>query len=115
MAVKNKVISGDFNGKDIITAFGTLQISVSWKEAREISKNTVDSYEVLDQDSKKSAVSAVGRAFVGSFLLGPAGLLAGVTAKKKGVHLVAVEFKDGKRSLLQLNDKGYKILLKQLF
>lgn len=43
------------------------------------------------------------------------GLLAGLSAKKKGVYIIALEFKDGKKSLLEVDDKIYKALLKKLF
>lgn len=53
------------------------------------------------------------RGLVGGALLGPIGLLAGgMSAKSKGVYQVAVVFKDGKRSLLELDDKRYKALMK---
>ncbi|AWO73868.1 hypothetical protein C1N76_04305 [Geobacillus thermoleovorans] len=55
------------------------------------------------------------RGLVGSFLLGPVGLLAGLSAKTKGVHVVAIKFKDGKKSLLEVNEKIYAALMKNLF
>lgn len=115
MGAKNKVIAGDYEGKQVTSVIDKLVIITGFMKTVELTKENVESYEVVDEEVKTSAVSAVGRGLVGSFLLGPAGLLAGLTAKKKGVHLVAVQFKDGKKSLLELNDKLYKILMKSLF
>lgn len=72
-------------------------------------------YEVLDEKSRKSASSAVGRAAVGAFFLGPVGLAAGLSAKSKGIHTVAIQFTDGKKSLLEVDDKIYKAIISQLF
>ena len=66
---------------------------------------------MFDSERKTSASSAISRGLVGSFFLGPVGLLAAASAKKKGVHVIAIEFKDGKRSLIEVDDKIYKKLL----
>jgi threonine dehydrogenase-like Zn-dependent dehydrogenase len=69
----------------------------------------------MDESHSKSAVSAVGRGLVGGFILGPVGLLAGLSAKSKGTHVVAIQFKDGKKSLIEMDEKIYKALLKACF
>ena len=48
-------------------------------------------------------------------MLGPVGLLAGLSAKNKGIYTVAIKFKDGKNSLLEVDDKFYKALIKTMF
>ncbi len=80
-----------------------------------IDKNTVKEYEIITEESRKSAVSAVGRGFVGGVILGPVGWLAGLSAKSKGTHTIAIEFTDGKKSLIEIDDKIYKVLIKILF
>ena len=59
--------------------------------------------------------SAVGRAAVGTFLLGPVGLLAGVTAKRKGIYTIALEYHKGGKSLIEIDEKRYKLLIKKMF
>ncbi len=122
MGVKNRVIAGDYEKKDVLVVFGDISIVVGWSKSVTLNKETVESYEVVDEEKRKSAASAVGRGLVGgvagTLLLGPLGLvggLAGLSAKTKGTHIVAVQFKDGCKSLLQLNDKGYSALMKKLF
>ena len=115
MGAKNRVIAGDYEGKIVVQALGIVQISTGFLSKIIVDKNTVDSYEVMSEEHTKSAVSAVGRGLVGGFLLGPVGLLAGLSAKTKGVHIVAIQFKDGKRSLLEIDEKIYKALIKQMF
>ena len=48
-------------------------------------------------------------------MLGPVGLLAGLSAKNKGTYLIEMEFQDGKRSLLEVDDKKYKKIIEVLF
>ena len=111
----NKVIAGDYNGKLITQAFGMVTLSPGMFKTIPIDKTTVEEYEVITEESRKSAVSAVGRAFVGGVILGPVGWLAGITAKSKGTHTVAIQFKDGKKSLIEIDDKVYSALVKRLF
>ena len=102
---KNQVIAGDYNGKPVSSIFGAVSIG-----SITISKATVESYETVDENYKKSAVSAVGRAAVGAFLLGPIGLLAGVSAKNKGTHTLAIYLKMAKRVLLKSMMKFIRLL-----
>ena len=81
-----------------------------------LTKDVVDSYELITDEHRKSASSGVARGLVGGALLGPVGMLAGgLSAKSKGIYQIAVLFKDGKRSLIEVDDKIYKTLIKVLF
>ena len=116
MKAKNRVVAGDYVGGSVSGTFGMVNIGTGGLTgAITLNNANVESYEVLDQERRKSAKSAVGRAFVGSVALGGVGLLAGLTAKNKGVHLIAIEFKDGKRSLIEVDEKKYKTIVKNLF
>lgn len=96
--------------------FGRLLISTGFTTSIDLTKENVSSYEVVDETTRKSTGSAIGRGLVGSLLLGPVGLVAGAaTAKSKGTHTVAIEFKSGERSLLEVDDKIYKALVRCLF
>ena len=118
-STKNKVIAGDYEKKKICfksTWSGKkVVIQSSYIKVTPIDKNTVESYEVIEEDSRISATSAIGRAAVGSFFLGSAGLAAGLSAKKRKTRLVAVQFKDGKRSLLEVDDKIYRAIMTSVF
>lgn len=115
MGAKNKVIAGDYEGKMISSSFGETRIMISYSNNVIIDKWSVDSYEVIDETSRKSATSVAGRALVGS-LFGGVGLIAGaLSAKSKGVHTLAISFKDGKRSLIEVDDKIYKNIMTAVF
>lgn len=115
MKAKNKVIAGDYNGKNVVPAFGIVTIQTGIFKSITLDKNIVKEYEVLDEESRKNATSAVGRAFVGGVLIGPIGWLAALSAKRKGIYTIALEFKDGKKSMIEVDEKIYKQLMKNLF
>ncbi len=121
MAKVNIVIAGEYEGKPITKNGNSLSILLEdggWlmqNNTIDINKSTVESYEIIDEKSRKSAASAVGRGAVGAFLLGPIGLLAGLSAKSKGTHTIQINFLDGKKSLLCVDDKIKAFLIKVLF
>ncbi len=115
MGAKNRVIAGDYVGKLITSALGFVILQTGIFKSFNLDKTTVKEYEIMDEKSQKSAASAVGRAFVGGVILGPVGLLAGLSAKSKGIHTLAIEFNDGKKSLIEVDDKIYSVLIKTLF
>jgi len=117
-SAENRVIAGDYKGKYII-APGMLikhpSISVGWQNV-ELNKSTVASYEVITDEHRKSAASGLARGLVGGALLGPVGLLAGaMSAKNRSIYIIAIQFKDGKKSLIETNDTIYKTIVKSCF
>ncbi|MDR3594234.1 hypothetical protein [Clostridium sp.] len=113
MGAKNKVIQGDYSGSLIFKFTGGKFLTIDKK--KNIYKANVKNYNVIDQSSSKSATSAIARSAVGGALLGPVGLLAGLSAKSKGVYLIAIEFTDGKKSIIEIDDKLYKIFITSMF
>lgn len=115
MGAKNRVVAGDYQGKFLAASFNKIYIGVSLGKNLYLNKETVESYEVITDEQRKSAASGIARGAVGAALLGPVGLLAGLSAKNKGTYNIAIKFKDGKNSLVEVDDKIYKILMKALF
>ena len=118
-STKNRVIAGDYEKKKVALK-STLSgkkavIKAGYIKVVYLDKKTVESYEVMDETSRKSAVSAVGRAAVGTFFLGVPGLAAALSAKNKRSHIVAIQFKDGHRSLLEVDDKIYRAIMTKVF
>lgn len=124
MGSKSVTIAGDYQGdiksivvkgRPVMCIDGKL-LSTRKKVKKEISKETVESYEVLDESSQTSMASGVARGIIGGALLGGVGAIAGAaSAKKKGLHTVSIVFKDGTKSLCQLDDLAYKNLLFHLY
>lgn len=114
---KNMVVAGDYEGKIVCFNNRGLYIPINFSGSNRvmINKTTIEAYEVITEETRKSASSGIIRGAVGASLLGPVGLLAGVSAKNKGLFTVAIKFKDGKNSLIEIDDKIYKALLKECF
>lgn len=117
MALKNIVTAGDYLDGRVEAGWSKIHITGKngFGKKAIISKETVESYEIIDKNSKTSGTSAVARGAIGAALLGPVGLAAALSAKKKGVHTMAIQFKDGKRSLLEVDDTLFKAIQKALF
>lgn len=113
---KNKVIAGDYLNHSVADLGGTACIFTGILKHIKLTKDTVSKYEVMDESHTKSAASIAGRGLIGGLLLGPVGLLAGaLSAKAKGSYIIAIEFTDGKKSLMEVDSKIYQALMKQLF
>ena len=115
MGAKNEVIAGDYKGCRVKYEMGDVEINVSLFKDLDINKKTVSSIELQDEEHKKSTASAVGRAAVGALPVGPVGVVAGFTAKSKDKYTVAVYFKNGKKSLLEVDAKLYKKIMENTF
>lgn len=118
---QNKVLAGDYEGKNIMIGqqgfFSKEEIFLftGFTKKFPLNKETVASYELITEEHRKSAVSGVTRGLVGGALLGPVGLLAGLSAKNKGTHTLVLEFVDGKKSLIEVNEKIYKLFIQKMF
>ena len=100
IAYKNKKV-----GLYIYGAFG-------FGKKKFINKTTVDYYEVLGEEIRKSFTSGVIRGAVGATVAGGIGALAGASSgKKKGLHTVSIVFKDGTKCLCDLDDFTFKNLV----
>ena len=119
MGASNTVIAGDYKDCKVEDWIGYLRISTNgWhiEEKTRIDKSTVESYEVLSEERKRSAGNVAARGLVGTALLGPIGLAAGVlSSRKKGTYQIAIQFKNGKRSLIEVDDKIAKKIMTALF
>lgn len=115
MGAKNKVVAGDYKGYGICSVFGAVSMSLGFQDNIVLNKSTVESYDLITDEHRKSASSGIIRGAVGATLLGPVGLLAGLSAKNKGIYTLALKFKNGNNSLIEVDDKIYKNLLKSLF
>lgn len=113
---RNMVIEGDYKNKAVMAPTGKPYISLGIAKKLYLNTDTVESYEVVNEEAQKSMSSGLVRGLIGGTLLGPAGALAGgLSAKSKSTYLIAVQFKDGKRSLLELESVLYKSLIQKLF
>lgn len=109
-SAKNKVIAGYRQGDTIKISGNSLCVSIY-----ELSKRTIESYELITEDKVKSGTSAILRGMAGVALLGGVGILAGLSAKNKGIYTIAIQWKDDKKSLIEIDDKLYKKFISEMF
>ncbi len=119
MGASNTVIAGDYKGCSVRELIDRIEIvTIAWHSEvmTKINKDTVESYEEISEERKRSAGNVAARGLVGAALLGPVGLAAGVlSSRKKGTHQISIQFKDGKKSLIEVDDKIAKRINIELF
>lgn len=114
--VKNEVIAGDYAGRKVRCTRNRIIFDRAFDTPIEVDDTTVSRYEVIDQESTKDLTSAFGRGLVGNALFGPVGMMAGVISAKNSTSIiVSIEFKNGDKSLIEIDRNIYKVLLKILY
>ena len=110
----NYVLEGKYKGKKIV---GVSNVRVSHAQINgaddPISKFTISSYTLIDESNKEEysfLKGALGAAFFGGL-----GAVAGIGGKSRKEYLIAIEWKDGDKSLILIDDKYYKIFVKSMF
>lgn len=113
---KNKVIAGDYNGCKVIINNNKILVDATYHNINTIlNNNLVESYDLITEETMKSGTSAILRGMAGVALLGGVGILAGLSAKNKGIYTIAIQWKDGKKSLIEIDDKLYKKFVADMF
>lgn len=118
---KNKVIAGDFNGSLVMLTFDTVYFSSGFSKPMTIDSKCVETYEIVTDEHRRDVKSGISRGLMGAILLAPIGgaLIGGAagvfSAKQKGIYQIAIQFKDGKKSLIEIDDKIYKAIIKNCF
>mgnify|MGYP001176801543 CR=1 FL=1 len=113
----SKIIKGYYEGMKIKNSLSKVIFiqPTLFGDTIALNKTNLTNYEVITEDTVKNASSAILRGAVGTALLPGVGLLAGLSAKNKSTHMVAVEWKNGEKSLLELDQYDYKVLVKSMF
>lgn len=76
----------------------------------------INSYNVIDETTKNSTEYSYWRGRLGEFLMdSPSGLLMGKVNRTYKEYLISIEWKDGEKSLIAIDDKFYKSFLIGMF
>lgn len=112
-----EVIKGDYKYYALECNMERVLTLVNSEERIILDNTTIDSYEVRYTKYKRGIFDILIRIIVGCSLVGFIGLFLGFTANKDKVsyHLVEVNFRDGKRSMLKIVDNELEILVKDVF
>lgn len=101
---RNRVISGTYEGKLIGHNRNAAYIILNLTNLVFLTKENIVSIELIDADSDISVPSSAIRGFVGEMLLGPVGLLGAITAKRNERYILGIEFKNGDRSVIEIDE-----------
>lgn len=115
---KNYVISGDYASKPLkVSKDLFIEVDPKTRTRVCIDSNTVRSYEliqVVQEDVKFS--TSLKKGIKGGILAGGIGAMAGVaTAKGETAYKVKIAFKDGKTSLIIVDELIYQIITNECF
>jgi hypothetical protein len=116
--MNNVVISGEYKHYFVRINNETPNLKLEGASGSiEISKDTISNYEVRDIEYKRGLMDILARIIIGYILIGPIGLLAVFTASRSCVSfkIVYLEFKDGKKSLIKIDNKIFKTLVEIIF
>ena len=78
-----------------------------------MNKLSISSYTVIDEFNKEEYSfwdGAVGVALWGEF-----GAVAGIGGKQSKEYLISIEWKEGEKSLIYLDEENYKVFVKNMF
>lgn len=106
---KNYVVEGKYKNRKILGG-SSLDIDV---ELQPLNKRYISSYTVIDESNKDQY--SFWKGALGVALFGGLGAIAGVNGKKKKEYLIAIEWKDGEKSLISLDEEYYKVFVKSNF
>lgn len=108
---KNKVIAGEYLGKPVGQIAKIPCIILKTTRTISLDNANVSEMELIDESSNISVANAATRGFIGEMLFGPIGLAAAGTATRDERYIVGIVFKDGRRSVLEIDGMLYKLLL----
>lgn len=110
MAKINVVLEGKFKDEKI---YGSTFSDGFKIKTYTVNKKQVSSYTVIDETNKDQY--SFWKGALGVALLGNFGAVAGIGGKNKKEYLIAIEWKDGEKSLIFINDEYYKVFVKSMF
>lgn len=115
MRARNRVIAGIYEGYFVGSASGSLVLRRLFRPEILLDNRTVRFYTLIHEVATVSMADAAVRGFVGAMMLGPSGVVAAATAQEKGVHWVGIEFRDGSRSVVEVDERVMAQLAVQPF
>ena len=109
--MNNYVMEGKY--KNLKIDFGNSIWIKDNQYSRIMNKLSISTYTVIDETNKDQY--SFWKGALGVALFGRLGAIAGVNGKKKKEYLIAIEWKDGEKSLISLDDEYYKVFVKSNF
>jgi len=116
-SAKNIVLAGDYAGLRVFRMSASLAyISGTMKKIEDIylTPEHVARYELMTEEIIRSGNSLLLTGTLDPGSLVKLRLRATAAMQEKGIYTVAVKFQDGKRSLMEVDDKIYAAIVRRL-
>ena len=108
----NIVLEGKYKNEKITSGSNWLKLpKIDFGYA--LTQNHISSYTVIDETNKEQY--SFWKGALGVALFGGAGAIAGINGKNRKEYLIAIEWKDGEKSLILIDDEYYKVFVKSMF
>lgn len=106
--MKNTVIDGDY--KNCLIKYDKGKLTLEKENLNlDISNDIIKEYKLIHTIHKRNILDMIARLVIAIYLVGPVGILAIFTSNMYiSYHIVSLEFKDGKKSLLKINNRLYE-------
>lgn len=82
-----------------------------------MTKDNIENYQILTEESNRDAVSTVGKGLIGTALFGHAGISASLTGKENKIYTIRIDWdqdcgeKNREPSILELDSDFYKTFM----
>lgn len=107
--VVSQIINGEYKGWGIRATLAGKVVVQRWSKKVFMDATTIESYEIIDKtEGKASLGKAVGMGAV----FGVAGALAGANSKKDAKTTVKINWKDGKKSIAELDPQTFSAFMR---
>lgn len=107
MSKINIVLEGKYKNNKIVNGGDMLLLDGG------LTKRYISSYTVIDETNKDQY--SFWKGALGVALFGGVGAIAGIRGKSKKEYLIAIEWKDGEKSLILIDDEYYKVFVRSMF
>ncbi len=112
MSSVNCVLEGRYKDEKILCT-SILKLPKVEAGGYPITKRQVSSYTIIDETNKEQY--SFWKGALGAAIFGGYGLIAGIGGKKRKEYLIAIEWKNGEKSLICIDDEYYKVFVKSMF
>lgn len=110
---KNQVIYGDYLKQPVNQIFGTPYITINFLEYINLDKSSIKDYKIIKSYSSNNVLSSIGIEIIENIFPEDLDLLKDKN-QINDIYLLAIFFKDGKKSIIEVDYTIYKAIEKNL-
>lgn len=108
---KNKIVAGKYQEYQFRIKAGRLYLRCLENEIS-VDRSTIYSINEISYSESPKVSSMVARGYLGNYILGTIGMIAGVSsAKRHGIHRLQIQFANGEMGIAEVDDNIFNRLL----